>query len=144
MKIIAHVNRRSVYIGLLALIIVFFSILYSHIFSGSFRNGLYYNVFGEATPYVGYILFILGGYYFASMLWADQAYLTSDGIHLIEFRGSKIKLCEIVDVGVTRKKLGIKNITITGKFHTIDIRSYLIQEDSAAIVNAIKDEAKLP
>lgn len=82
-------------------------------------------------------MLIVGGYYFASMLWSDQAYLTSDGINLIEFRGAKIKLCEIVDVNVTRKALGIKNITITGKFQTINIISHMTKEDSADIVETI-------
>ncbi len=142
MKIIAHVNRRSVYLILLVLVILLFILIYSHLLSGTFRNGLYYNIFGEALPYIGYIFFILGGYYFASMLWSNQAYLTSDGIHLIEYRGSKIKLCEIVDVNITRKGPGVKNITISGKFQTINIRSHMIQEDSAVVVKAVKEEAQ--
>ena len=138
MKIIAHVNRRTVYILLSILTIAFFGLMYSHLFSGTFRNGLYYNLFGEWTPYIGYILLIVGGQYFASMPWSDQAYLTSDGTDLIEFRGSKIKLCEILDVNLTRKGFGIQNITIYGKNQTINIRSYMIQENSVAIVESIK------
>lgn len=72
------------------------------------------------------------------MPWSDQAYLTSDGTDLIEFRGSKIKLCEILDVNLTRKGFGIQNITIYGKNQTINIRSYMIQENSVAIVESIK------
>ena len=138
MKIIAHVNRRTVYILLSILTIAFFCLMYSHLFSGTFRNGLYYNLFGEWTPYIGYILLIVGGQYFASMLWFDQAYLTSDGTDLIEFRGSKIKLCEILNVNLTRKLFWIQNITIYGKNRTINIRSHMIQEDSVAIVEIIK------
>ena len=138
MKIIAHVNCRTVYTILSILTIAFFGIMYSHMFSTTFRNGIYYNLFGEWTPYIGYILLIVGGQYFASMLWSDQAYLTSDGTDLIEFRGSKIKLCEIIDINLTRKGFGIQNITIYGKNRTINIRSHMIQEDSVAIVEVIK------
>ena len=144
MKIIAHVNRKSVYISLIFLTIVVSSLIYSHLFSLTFRNGLYFNIFGEALPYVGYILYIMSAHYVASMLWSDQSYLVSDSVSLIEFKGSRINLSEIIDVKVTRKELGIKNITILGKYKTINIRSHFVQEDAEYIVKIIKAEAKLP
>ena len=138
MIIVAHVNRRTLYIILTILTISFFGLMYSHLFSATFQSGLYYNLFGEWTPYIGYVLLIVGGQYFASMLWSDQAYLTSDGTDLIEFRGSKIKLCEISDINLTRKGFGIQNITIYGNNRTINLRSHMMQEDSVAIVEVIK------
>lgn len=143
MKIIANVNRKTVYIVLGILTILVLGVAYSHIFLDTIRHGLYYRVFGEATPYVIYILFILGSYYFASMLWSDQGYLSSDGNYLFEFKGSKIKLSEIVAVNLTRKSFGIKNITIDGKSETINIRSHFIGEDTKDVINIIKHEAKL-
>lgn len=138
MKIIAHVNCRTVYTILSILTIAFFGLMYSHMFSTTFGNGIYYNLFGKWTPYIGYILLIVGGQYFASMLWSDQAYLTSDGTDLIEFRGNKIKLCEISDINLTRKGFWIRNITIYGKNRTINLRSHMMQEDSVAIIEVIK------
>lgn len=142
MKIIANVNRKTVYITLGLLSILVLGVAYSHIFLDTMRHGLYYNVLGEATPYIAYLLFVLGGYYIASMLWSDQGYLSTDGVYLFEFKGSEIKLSEIVDVKLTRKSFGIENITIYGVFQTINIRSHFIAENSEIVIEIIKNEAK--
>ena len=143
MMIIAHLNRKAVYIALGSLFIATLSLIYSHIFLDTIRHGLFFNVFGWATPYIAYILSLSGGHYFASMLWSDQSYISSDGIYIFELKGSKIKLSEIVNVTLTRKIFGIKNITIDGKFQTINIRSHFIVEDAEDVIKIIKDEAKL-